>query len=201
MGQFLVESGKAKVIPDIKDRMICFNNYLRGNIKVPTIVAAIRDFNKENPSKTVNYQLLKLNFYQVVNETPGTLLRNLKFEKAKELLLSGISVREVCIETGWLETSMMTIFKSRTGLTIKEFTQGKLQRDFVMSTDDFNTILRAMKSIDDKMIKKITISTQERAFWEQNIGTIIEFYRARMSYWSNRLNERGVRLKKHIVEK
>jgi AraC family transcriptional regulator len=64
-------------------------------------------------------------FTQVLGAPPYQYIRNKRIEKAKELLLQGMSVSAVCRVVGWQNASSFTrLFKRSNACTPKQFTEG-----------------------------------------------------------------------------
>lgn len=63
-------------------------------------------------------------FQQVYGRTPRQYLRDLRIEKAKELLKKGISVTDVCTDVGYESVPTFSkVFKSGTGHSPKAYQQ------------------------------------------------------------------------------
>jgi AraC-like DNA-binding protein len=196
--RYVTESGIAKLNDDIKDRILLIKGFMDENLDIPNLLQTLNKFNEAYPDQQIKMHHIKLNFYEVVGEFPAQYIKKLKIEKAKELTLQGVHAKEIAKIVGLYGhgTSLMTMFKRYTGVTLWEFAKGRVTRDFVMSTEEFNGMLRNMKAIDDKLKIKQELNDSEIKYWLNNIGVVIEFYRARMKYWSRRLLDTGVRIKR-----
>ena len=61
-------------------------------------------------------------FQQVYGLTPRQYLKDLRINKAKQLLTAGTSIQKVCVEVGYDSvTTFSTVFKRGTGLTPKSY--------------------------------------------------------------------------------
>jgi AraC-like DNA-binding protein len=70
---------------------------------------------------TSKFHLIRL-YKRYYGQTPGQYLIDRRLEKAKELLREGQSVTETCFDIGFESpSSFSTLFKSKLGLTPKEF--------------------------------------------------------------------------------
>ena len=115
-----------KEITRIKNN--CYNN--QGQLHT---VIMTRHFINNNYDKELNlnilshirftskFHLIRL-YKRYYGQTPGQYLIDRRLEKAKEFLIKGQSVSETCYDIGFESpSSFSTLFKSKFGLTPKEF--------------------------------------------------------------------------------
>ena len=117
-------------------KKICFSN----EKQIETVIAT-RNFIDQNFDRDLNldvlshlrfvskYHLLRL-FKKYYGRTPGQYLVDKRITKAKEYLVSGMTVTETCHAVGFASLgSFSTLFKSKTGRSPAKFQKEQLSRN------------------------------------------------------------------------
>ena len=74
-------------------------------------------------------------FGKIYGFTPHQYLKNIRIEKAKQLLINGVSISEVCYSVGFeSKSSFVALFKKSIGETPATFRQKHFERNSEMQT-------------------------------------------------------------------